>query len=120
MPASEDAALLRLATYGSLAPGRPNHRQLDGLEGRWSRGHVHGTLADAGWGADLGYPALLLDPAGPSIEVHVFESVDLPAHWSRLDRFEGPAYRRVATTVHTPSGDLDAFIYVQEEAESRG
>jgi hypothetical protein len=41
----------RLTTYGSLAPGRPNHHQLDGLEGRWSRGHVRGTLVDAGWGA---------------------------------------------------------------------
>jgi hypothetical protein len=29
-PAS--GALHRLATYGNLAPGRPNHRQLDGLD----------------------------------------------------------------------------------------
>ena len=119
-PASDDAARHRLATYGSLAPGRPNHHQLDGLDGldgRWSPGHVHGTLLDAGWGADLGYPALLLDPDAPAIEVHVFESVQLPAHWSRLDRFEGPGYRRVATTVHTASDDVDAFIYVLD-AES--
>src|SRR5918993_417143 len=109
-PAS--GAVHRLATYGSLAPGRPNHHQLDGLDGRWSRGHIHGTLVDAGWGAGLGYPALILDPDGPSIEVHVFESVDLPAHWSRLDRFEGPGYRRAATTVHMPSADADAFVYV--------
>jgi gamma-glutamylcyclotransferase (GGCT)/AIG2-like uncharacterized protein YtfP len=107
-----DVALRCLATYGSLAPGRPNHHQLEGLEGRWSRGHVHGTVVDAGWGASLGYPALILDPDGTPIEVHVFESVDLPAHWSRLDRFEGPGYRRVATTVHTTSDDVDAFIYV--------
>jgi gamma-glutamylcyclotransferase (GGCT)/AIG2-like uncharacterized protein YtfP len=109
----------RLATYGSLAPGRPNHHQLEGLQGRWSRGHVHGTLVDAGWGGSLGYPALILDPNGAPIEVHVFESADLPAHWSRLDRFEGPGYRRVATTVHTPSEDVDAFIYVLA-AEDRG
>jgi gamma-glutamylcyclotransferase (GGCT)/AIG2-like uncharacterized protein YtfP len=107
-----DVALRRLATYGSLAPGRSNHHQLDGLQGHWSRGHVHGTVVDAGWGAGLGYPALILDPGGAPIEVHVFESVDLPAHWSRLDRFEGPGYRRVATTVHTPSDDVHAFIYV--------
>jgi gamma-glutamylcyclotransferase (GGCT)/AIG2-like uncharacterized protein YtfP len=49
---------------------------------------------------------------GAVVEVHVFESVDLPAHWSRLDEFEGPGYRRVATTVHTPSADVRAFIYV--------
>jgi hypothetical protein len=52
----------RRATYGSLAPGRPNHQQLDGLGGRWFRGHVRGTLVNAGWGAGLGYPALVLDP----------------------------------------------------------
>jgi gamma-glutamylcyclotransferase (GGCT)/AIG2-like uncharacterized protein YtfP len=102
----------RLATYGSLAPGRPNHHQLDGLEGQWSRGHVHGILVDAGWGARLGYPALVLDPEGSAVEVDVFESSDLPADWSRLDEFEGPGYARVATTIDTASGPVDAFIYV--------
>ena len=43
----------RLATYGTLAPGRVNHHQLDGLEGQWLQGHVRGTLVASGWGADL-------------------------------------------------------------------
>ena len=102
----------RLATYGSLAPGRPNHHQLAGLEGRWLKGHVDGLLVDAGWGASLGYPALVLNPAGTAIGVDVFESIDLPAHWARLDAFEGPGYERVVTTVHMPTGDIDAYIYV--------
>jgi gamma-glutamylcyclotransferase (GGCT)/AIG2-like uncharacterized protein YtfP len=102
----------RLATYGSLAPGRPNHHHLDGLDGRWFQGHVRGSLIDAGWGSALGYPALILDPAGSSVEVYIFESIDLPAHWSRLDAFEGPGYQRVAATVHTATGDTEAFIYV--------
>jgi gamma-glutamylcyclotransferase (GGCT)/AIG2-like uncharacterized protein YtfP len=105
-------ALERLATYGSLAPGRSNHHQLDGLDGRWLNGHVDGMLVDAGWGASLGYPALVLDPAGSAISVDVFESVDLPAHWARLDAFEGAGYERVVTTVHMPTGDVDASIYV--------
>jgi gamma-glutamylcyclotransferase (GGCT)/AIG2-like uncharacterized protein YtfP len=109
---ASDAALQRLATYGSLAPGRPNHHQLAGLDGHWWRGKVYGTLVDAGWGAGLGYPALILDPEGSAIDVHVFESVDLAAHWSRLDEFEGPGYQRVLTTVRTPAGDVDASIYV--------
>ena len=79
-----DGALGRSATCGTLAPGRPNHHQLDGLEGRWLAGHVHGMLVDAGWGAGLGYPAMVLDPGGSPISVDVFESVDLPAHWARL------------------------------------
>jgi gamma-glutamylcyclotransferase (GGCT)/AIG2-like uncharacterized protein YtfP len=111
-------AIHRLATYGSLAPGRPNHHQLDGLEGRWLAGHVIGILVDAGWGAGLGYPALILDPDGSSIDVHVFESIDLPDHWARLDAFEGPGYQRVVTTVRTSTGGVDASIYVLVQARA--
>jgi gamma-glutamylcyclotransferase (GGCT)/AIG2-like uncharacterized protein YtfP len=113
-----NTALHRLATYGTLAPGRPNHHQLDGLEGRWLAGHVNGMLVDAGWGAGLGYPALVLDPDGSAISVEVFESVDLPAHWARLDAFEGPGYQRVVTTVRTFAGDVDASIYVLVQARA--
>lgn len=101
----------RLATYGTLAPGRPNHHQLDGLSGRWLKGTINGRLVEAGWGAALGYPALILDPAGPAVEVWLFESPDLPHHWPRLDRFEGAAYRRVATSVGTSEGPVSAWIY---------
>jgi gamma-glutamylcyclotransferase (GGCT)/AIG2-like uncharacterized protein YtfP len=105
-------ARYRLVTYGTLAPGRPNHHQLDALDGHWLTGQVYGRLIEAGWGAGLGYPALILDPDGPAISVHVFESMDLPDHWSRLDDFEGPGYERVVTSVSTPSGDVIASIYV--------
>ena len=101
----------RLAIYGSLAPGQSNHHQLDGLAGDWLKGYVNGSLFHAGWGATMGYPAIVLDPAGPQVEVVVLESGDLPAHWARLDAFEGVGYERVITTVHTPAGDLLAYIY---------
>jgi gamma-glutamylcyclotransferase (GGCT)/AIG2-like uncharacterized protein YtfP len=113
-----NTALHRLATYGSLAPGRPNHHQLDKLEGRWFAGHVNGTLVHAGWGADLGYPALVLDPDGSDIGVDVFESVDLPGHWEHLDAFEGAGYQRVVTQVRTSLGDVEASIYVLVEARA--
>ena len=109
----------RLVTYGTLAPGRPNHGQLDGLRGRWIDGHVHGRLVEAGWGAGLGFPALVLDDGASRVEVQVFESADLPEHWSRLDDFEGPGYRRADVTVHTGEGDLDAAIYVLAEPGDR-
>jgi gamma-glutamylcyclotransferase (GGCT)/AIG2-like uncharacterized protein YtfP len=109
------AASHRLATYGTLAPGRPNHHQLDGLEGRWLEGKVYGRLVAAGWGAGLGYPALVLDADGPAVDVLVLESADLPAHWTRLDEFEGPGYERVVTTASTPDGDLATSIYVLRE-----
>ena len=101
-----------LATYGTLAPGRPNHRHLSDLRGEWSIGTVRGKLVDKGWGAELGYPALVLDADGDKIEVHLFRSADLAKHWSRLDDFEGSEYRRVPVQVETENGLIDAWIYV--------
>jgi gamma-glutamylcyclotransferase (GGCT)/AIG2-like uncharacterized protein YtfP len=102
----------RLATYGSLAPGRPNHHHLADLRGRWFPGEVRGRLVEEGWGAPLGYPALVLDPDGPVVEVQVLESDDLAAHWARLDDFEGPGYRRVLAPVRTATGEVEACLYV--------
>ncbi len=111
-PVGSGGAETRLATYGSLAPGHPNERVLAGLSGTWQEGHVRGSLVPAGWGAALGYPALILDAEGTDVAVQVFESADLPAHWSRLDAFEGPGYRRVVATIRTPDGEIDASLYV--------
>jgi gamma-glutamylcyclotransferase (GGCT)/AIG2-like uncharacterized protein YtfP len=112
MTARDGATDTRFATYGTLAPGRVNHHQLAGLKGQWRQGTVRGRLVDAGWGAELGYPGLVLDPLGPLIEIYLFESADLPDHWSHLDAFEGTGYRRVVTQVRTADGELDAWIYV--------
>jgi gamma-glutamylcyclotransferase (GGCT)/AIG2-like uncharacterized protein YtfP len=101
----------RLATYGTLSPGRPNHHLLADLRGRWLEGKVRGTLLESGWGAALGYPGLVLDPGGPEVAVHVLESVDLGGQWPRLDAFEGPGYRRVLTTIETVDGPIEAWIY---------
>jgi gamma-glutamylcyclotransferase (GGCT)/AIG2-like uncharacterized protein YtfP len=102
----------RLAVYGTLAPGRANHHQLADLQGQWRQGSVRGRRVEAGWGAAFGYPGLVLDPQGPEVEVQLFQSPDLPAHWPRLDAFEGDGYRRVATRVRTTDGELEAFVYV--------
>lgn len=111
MSDSDSSAETRLATYGTLAPGRVNHHQLAALNGQWRRGFVRGKLIEAGWGSALGFPGLILDPSGPPIEVYVVESSDLPDHWPRLDEFEGPGYRRVVTKVQTADGDVSACIY---------
>ena len=102
----------RLATYGSLAPGRHNHSQLSDLSGRWLGGRVHGVLVKGGRGAGLGYPGLILDPDAASVEVFVCESEQLLHHRDRLDAFEGPGYRRVAVDVSTAEGILPASIDV--------
>ncbi|MBS1827076.1 MAG: gamma-glutamylcyclotransferase [Acidobacteria bacterium] len=112
MSLSNNSPETHLATYGSLSPGESNHDQLAGLNGHWSRGTVRGKRIEAGWGATLGFPALILDPSGPLVDVHLFESSDLPDHWQRLDEFEGPGYRRVVTLVSTPEGACSAHIYV--------
>jgi len=104
--------MFRLAVYGTLAPDQPNHHQLNGLTGRWIEGTVRGQLLQDGWGAALGYPGIILDSEGPAVNVQLFESTDLPAHWTRLDEFEGSGYERTVTTVHTVEGDLPASIYV--------
>ncbi|HYP05042.1 MAG TPA: GNAT family N-acetyltransferase, partial [Bryobacteraceae bacterium] len=100
----------RLATYGTLSPGRVHHHELAGLNGAWRPGMVRGHLVGV---STEGFPALMLDPFGPVVEVHLFESPDLPAHWKRLDEFEGPEYRRVLTNVSTSDGSpVKACIYV--------
>jgi gamma-glutamylcyclotransferase (GGCT)/AIG2-like uncharacterized protein YtfP len=112
-------AEIRLATYGSLAPGRPNHGQLSDLPGRWLVGHVTGSLVEAGWGAELGYPGLVPDPCGSPVETFVFESAELPHHWQRLDAFEGAGYRRVTVDVSTAEGVLPASIYILADPADR-
>ncbi|MGC4054535.1 MAG: gamma-glutamylcyclotransferase [Paludibaculum sp.] len=109
---SSPAVDTRLAVYGSLAPGEVNHHQLSALAGAWRRGTVRGYRRSAGWGSALGFPGLVLDPAGPEVGVQVFESAELPRHWTRLDEFEGEGYRRVVTEVKTAGGELAAWIYV--------
>jgi gamma-glutamylcyclotransferase (GGCT)/AIG2-like uncharacterized protein YtfP len=110
MPAEEKPS--RLAVYGSLAPGRKNHKVLAGLEGSWSKGTVTGHLFSEGWGASEGYPAMLYDPNGTEIPVQVFDSADLAAAWKRIDEFEGADYRRVIVPVLMESGEtLRCYIY---------
>jgi gamma-glutamylcyclotransferase (GGCT)/AIG2-like uncharacterized protein YtfP len=112
-PAAERAAAeKRLAVYGTLAPGRKNHWVLEPLAGTWTEGTVQGRRVAAGWGNTEGFPAVELDPAGDEVVVAVFESPDLPAHWERLDAFEGDEYARVVTTVTVRDRILLANIYV--------
>ncbi|WP_290736200.1 gamma-glutamylcyclotransferase [Amaricoccus sp.] len=112
----DDDARTRLATYGTLGPGRPNHHHLAPLGGRWLKGEVQGRLVAEGWGASMGFPGLVLDPSGPAVAIDLLESAELPRHWPRLDAFEGVGYERVETVVATAEGALRACIYVLARA----
>lgn len=101
----------RLAVYGSLAPGKANHRQLDGVIGSWQPGMVRGHLVESGWGAAQGYPGLRPDPFGPEVMVQLFTSEDLPEHWDRLDAFEGDEYERVIVDVDLGAYSVQANLY---------
>ncbi|MEM9140344.1 MAG: HAD-IA family hydrolase, partial [Pseudomonadota bacterium] len=106
-----DRPTMRLATYGTLAPGQVNHHVMDGMQGMWTAGHVKGTLLAEGWGADHGCPGIVLDPDGAEIAVQMFTSADLKDHWARLDAFEGAEYRRVETVAMTAEGPVPVAIY---------
>ncbi|MGV1034660.1 MAG: gamma-glutamylcyclotransferase family protein [Microbacteriaceae bacterium] len=101
----------RFAAYGTLGPGKPNHHHVVNIPGVWSHGRVRGTLAEAGWGAALGFPGITLDTSDNWVEVDLLESDALDAHWARLDAFEGPGYRRVPCEVVTDDGVVTAQIY---------
>jgi gamma-glutamylcyclotransferase (GGCT)/AIG2-like uncharacterized protein YtfP len=102
---------MRLASYGTLAPGRRHHDQLAGLRGSWTSGFVRGRIITITWGASVGYPGLILDPGSDPVAVAVFASSDLPARWPLLDAFEGPDYRRTRVIVTVAGEDLSSFIY---------
>lgn len=102
-----------LFIYGTLGPGRPNEQIMKQIGGTWAAGSVKGRLVEAGWGAEMGFPGLLLDDeTGDDIEGHVFISDNLPHHWQTLDDFKGEVYQRIPTTVRlSEGGTVEAYVY---------
>ena len=111
MTDAKHSAQTRLATYGTLAPGRVNYGQLADLAGDWGVGAVRGRLLEKGWGAAHGFPGIILDPEEAEVEVQILQSLELPSHWARLDAFEGPGYRRATTQARTETGVVAVSIY---------
>jgi len=79
----------KLVTYGTLAPGQPNHGVVEGISGTWTRCVVRGSVRH-----QLGFPVLTWNPSGPEVNAHLLISADLPNWWLRIDRFEGSNYKR--------------------------
>ncbi|MEM7511354.1 MAG: gamma-glutamylcyclotransferase family protein [Bacteroidota bacterium] len=102
----------KLFVYGSLGPGRPNEHILSSIGGSWQTGSVKGNLLEEGWGADMGFPGIILDEEGEVVNGFVFSSKNLPEHWERLDAFEGEAYERVVANVLVENEtSVEAYIY---------
>ncbi len=108
-----DRPSTRLAVYGSLAPGESNHGIIEDIVGIWTPGFVRGDLLRQGWGTHVGFPGMIWDPKSTNrINVQVFTSEDLPAHWERLDSFEGEDYLRILVPVEGLGGaPMVANIY---------
>ncbi|HSV41433.1 MAG TPA: gamma-glutamylcyclotransferase family protein [Nocardioidaceae bacterium] len=103
----------RLFVYGTLAPGQPNAHELADIQGEWEPATVRGQLFPEGWGAAIGYPAIVLDDHGPEVEGFLFTTDGLSQHWDRLDEFEGEGYDRVLTAVRLEGGtSVVAYVYV--------
>lgn len=102
----------RLFVYGSLAPGRPNAHVLAQVPGTWEAATVRGLLRQAGWGAAIGYPGIVVDEHGDEVAGFVFSSDELDAHWARLDQFEGEGYKRVSVSARLEDGSVvQAQVY---------
>ena len=102
----------KLFVYGTLGPNRPNTHILEDIGGIWEDGSVTGILKEEGWGAEMGYPGIILDPKGTEVKGFIFSSPHLAKHWKMLDDFEGNAYQRVIAHVTLFDDTVtDAYIY---------
>ena len=107
----------RLFVYGTLGPGRPNEHVLRAIGGTWEEASVNGYLKPQGWGAEMGYPGIVLDDTGDEIKGYIFCSDKLAYHWDQLDDFEGEEYKRVLITVKTKEKmAVEAYIYILRES----
>ncbi len=103
----------KIFVYGTLGLGGPNEHILTKIGGSWLKGTVKGILIEEGWGAEMGYPGLKIDPKGELINGFVFSSDNLQKYWQELDDFEGSAYQRVMTSIEAECGDLvEAYVYI--------
>ncbi|MCL9667642.1 gamma-glutamylcyclotransferase [Rosenbergiella epipactidis] len=94
-----------LFVYGTLGPDRPNAHIMENIGGTWIKGSVEGTLEQKGWGAEMGYPGIILDKSGNRVHGFLFSSANLASNWKILDDFEGDEYERVPVEVTTELGD---------------
>lgn len=88
-------AAQKFAVYGTLGPGKPNHHHISDIKGTWTDDAVTGTLVQSGWGAAMGFPALIWSQGGEAVPVQLLTSSLLLSNWERLDAFEGTEYNRI-------------------------
>lgn len=106
----------RLFIYGSLAPNEINGHILKGIGGTWEEATVKGILYEKGWGAQMGFPGIILDNSASKIDGYLFTCENLDKKWDFLDDFEGEEYERVIAEVKLANNKyIDAFIYTLKD-----
>ena len=111
------ASINKLFVYGTLCPGRPNEHILKNIGGTFQKAIVRGKLYPEGWGAAMGYPALIPDETADKVAGYVFYSENLEAHWAYLDEFEGEAYeRRLIKAELEDATFVEAYLYALNES----
>ena len=72
-----------------------------------------GELQDKGWGAELGFPGIVLKADAPTVHGFVFFSENLAQHWAVLDEFEGEGYVRspVPASLVATGEQIDTWVY---------
>jgi gamma-glutamylcyclotransferase (GGCT)/AIG2-like uncharacterized protein YtfP len=103
---------VKLAIYGTLAPGKVNHHHIADLGGAWHDAAVRGSLGRVGHGVHTGLPAIVLDPAAAMLPLKLLLCDALPAAWPRLDAFEGEEMQRLLVVLEGDGGTIGvANIY---------
>lgn len=106
----------KLFIYGSLQPGGPNNHIMEKIGGDWAPATVKGHLKEAGWGADIGFPGIMIDESGDEVKGYIFSSDNLGSHWDGLDDFEGDGYRRILVPATLEDGkQVEVYIYALKD-----
>lgn len=109
-----------LIVYGTLAPGRSNHKVIAHIKGQWKNSIIKGELVKEGWAAEHGYNAFRHTSKENEKEIAslVFFSEELKANWQMLDEFEGEGYRRILAKYELEDGKVGVgYIYAINERE---
>lgn len=82
------------------------------ISGNMAGGPRWGSLLEKGWGAEMGYPGIVLDDSGNRVQGFLFTSENLHNHWHILDEFEGSEYERIPVEVTLFTGQtVPSCIY---------